>query len=59
MSTSLAQQVPLTVDGSELKVKITEYDATANKKVSFILDGVDLGLARTSSSMIVRETDLG
>ena len=57
MSTQLSQQIPSTVDGSELKVKITEYDVATSsggaaagpsgqggKKVSFILDGVDLAL---------------
>jgi hypothetical protein len=55
MSTQLSQQIPSTIDGSELKVKITEYDVATSsggaaagpsgqggKKVSFILDGVDL-----------------
>ncbi|CAD6572382.1 MAG: 45 kDa subunit of RNA polymerase II [Cyphobasidiales sp. Tagirdzhanova-0007] len=49
------EQVPLTVDGSELKVKITEYDATANKKVSFILDGVDLGVANALRRAVIAD----
>lgn len=43
MSAPLSQDYPRSVNGSELKVKITEFDA--KKNVSFVLEGVELGYA--------------
>jgi hypothetical protein len=56
MASALSQDPPRTVDGSELKVKVTQLD---HEHVSFILDGTNLGCVLSSFSCCSAETTDG